>query len=1017
MALTYTHMPSTPRRAAGSPTAAIILLLLVAVCGRAGEYRFDMWDAEAGLPQNSVQAILQTRDGYLWLATADGLVRYDGVRFTVFNKGNSPGLRSNRLTTLYEARDGALWAGTETGDVTRYRGGTFVSYAVADGLPGGHVLALREDAEGRLVVFAEAGVARARVAGDASGFVAAGGLPAGLAQSLQRGYSFGQASFYADGGNLWHFHNGAFENVSARVQLPPPAMVADVFEDQDATLWLLTKDARLLRVREGFDAPETVAAASLPRERIRTVHAERDGNIWIGTDAGLYSLHEGVLDSFIGAAATAPARINSLYEDAEGNLWIGSFAQGLHRLRRRAVAALTEQDGLALGNVYPLLEGRDGNVWIGTWGRGLDSYRDGKVTHYPLAEQLALGVISSLCETREGALWIGSTVALRLKDGKFTRFGVQEGLDSGFIFDIHEARDGRMWFAAEHGLYEFDGSRFRRYTEEDGLAHERVQLIAEDRAGDLWLGTLGGLCRLRAGSAQCWRESDGLASDNVRSLYEDADGILWVGTYDGGLTRLKDGRLFSYTSRDGLYSDGVFQILEDGRGNLWMSSNRGVYVVSRGELNAFAEGRISRITSLAYTRQDGLPSVECNGGRQPAGFRGRDGRFWFPTQAGVAVIDPEAVQFNPKPPPVVVESCMVDRRAVDFRDGLVLAPGRENLEIQYTGLSFTRSEGVHFKYRLEGLDRDWVEAGTRRTAYYSHLPPGTYTFRVAAANSDGVWNEEGARLLVTVLPPFWRTWWFVAISFVFVAGVSVAAYERRLARARRAHAAQAEFSRKLIASQEAERKRIAAELHDGLGQSLAIIKNRALLSLNSPGDHERAAEQLGEIATAAAEAIDEVKEIAYNLRPYQLDRLGLTRALEAMLLRVAAPSGLRLNTEVEMIDGLLPSGSEINLYRVVQEGVSNILKHAQATEAHVAVRRSSRGGVEITIRDNGKGFDPTRAPAGEGSPRGGFGLLGIGERVRMLGGHLQLTTTPGRGTVIRIMLDGAAACDERAHGG
>jgi signal transduction histidine kinase/ligand-binding sensor domain-containing protein len=1000
-------MPIAPRSVAGMPIAALALLLLAVVGVRAGEYRFDMWDAEAGLPQNSVQAILQTSDGYLWLATADGLVRYDGVRFTVFNKGNSPGLRSNRLTTLYEARDGALWAGSEDGRVTRYGGGAFTSYAAADGLPGGHIVALREDREGRLVVFAGAGVARALGAGEAGGFVAVEGIPAARAHSLERGNSIGRASFYDDRGDLWRFAGGAFEKIPGSLLLPPGDTLADIFEDQDATLWLLTKGARLLRLRVGASAAEAVAAERLPRETVRAVHADRAGNLWLGTDAGLYRLRDGRLDSFVGAEATAPTRVNSLYEDDEGNLWVGSYTQGLHRLRRQAATSLTERDGLALGNVYPLLEGRSGKVWIGTWGRGVDSYRDGKFTHYPLTGHLPGGIISALGETRDGALWIGSNVALRLKDGEFTRYGAREGLDGGFVFDIHEARDGRLWFAAQHGLYEFDGGRFRRHGTEDGLAHRRVQVILEDAAGDLWLGTLGGLCRLRAGSFRCWRERDGLASDNVRALYEDADGVLWVGTYDGGLTRFQDGRLTSYTTRDGLHSDGVFQILEDGRGNLWMSSNRGVYAVSRGELNAFAAGRAARVTSLAYTRQDGLPSVECNGGRQPAGFRGRDGRLWFPTQAGIAIIDPEAVPFNPKPPPVLVESCRANGLAVNCRDGLVLAPGQENLEIQYTGLSFVRSEGMIFKYRLEGLDRDWVEAGTRRTAYYSHLPPGTYTFRVAAANSDGVWNEAGARLRVTVRPPFWRTWWFVGLSFVLVAGLAVAAYERRLARARRAHAAQAEFSRQLIASQEAERKRIAAELHDGLGQSLAIIKNRALLGLDSAADQERVAEQLDEIAGAAAGAIDEVKEIAYNLRPYQLDRLGLTRSLEGMLKRVAAPTGLRLSAEVEMIDGLLPPDSEINLYRVVQEGVSNILKHARATEARVRVRRQP-GGVEVTIRDNGQGFDPSRAAAGDGPQRGGFGLLGIAERVRMLGGHLHIQTAPGRGTAIRITLGGAA---------
>jgi signal transduction histidine kinase len=484
-------------------------------------------------------------------------------------------------------------------------------------------------------------------------------------------------------------------------------------------------------------------------------------------------------------------------------------------------------------------------------------------------------------------------------------------------------------------------------------------------------------------------------------LYEDPDGALWIGAYDSGLARFKDGKFTSYTTREGLFNDGVFQILEDDHANLWMSSNRGVYRVRKRDLNEFAAGERRDIASIPFGKSDGMRNVECNGGLWPAGVKARDGRLWFPTQDGVVMIDPARVTTNQQPPPVLIEAVLQDRAPIAWRDGVRLQPGQGSLEIQYTALAFANAAHLRFKYKLEGLDDDWVDAGLRRTAFFSYLPPGGYTFKVIAANSDGVWNLQGQSLRITVPPPFYRAGWFLTLAGLSIGGVVFAAFKYRLTQLERRQAAQQAFSRRLIESQEAERKRIASELHDSLSQNLVIIKNRAMVSLQERDDPDQAFEQIEEIAEAADHALAEVREIAHNLRPYQIDRLGLTKAIEAIVKKANAGE-LQFTSNLDKIDSLLSPEAEINLYRMVQEAVNNILKHAQATNASIVIKRGEHA-IDVGVRDNGRGFT---LGAKYGS---GLGLTGIAERGRLLGDAPRIESAPGQGTTIsfRIRLNEA----------
>ena len=671
----------------------------------------------------------------------------------------------------------------------------------------------------------------------------------------------------------------------------------------------------------------------------------------------------------------------------------------MYRVSKELITTYSTADGLRHNEVYPLLKARNSDIWVGTT-QGLSLFRNGSFAGNPLKGFKE--IVQSFWEDRSGRLWIGAWGFLhRYENGRLKSLTHLLGGEAQ-VFAIREDRVGAVWVGTHRGLFKFEGDRVTaHYTTRDGLPNDDVKAIHESADGVLWFGTYGGLAKFKDGQFTSYTTAQGLTGNRVRSLYEDADAALWVGTYDDGLSRFRDGRFFSYRMEQGLYNNGVFQILEDRRGYFWIGCNKGIYRVSRRELDDLAEGRISRVSSVAFGKQDGMLNTECNGGRQPAGLVSEDGRLWFPTMGGVAVIDPEAARLNPKPPPVKIESITLERSLVDFHNGVRVGPGQRDLEINYTGLSLLKSEQVKFKYKLEGLDADWVDVGTRRVAYFPYLPPGNYTFRVIAANSDGVWNNEGAALDIFVATPFYRAWWFIALVALSLAGIAALIFQRRFAALRARQAAQEAFSRQLIESQERERKRIAAELHDSLGQNLLIVKNWALVGLNTLNGDNPAREHLTEISETTSQAIEEVREIAHNLRPYQLERLGLTNTLEFMMRQIRNSSDMEFTVELENVDGLLSPESEINLYRIVQELINNVIKHSDAAEAWLSIKRTADG-ARIICRDNGKGFDPAAAAR---SRQSGMGLSGLAERVRILGGRYTIESAPGKGTMASVTVE------------
>lgn len=968
-----------------------VCILLWAVVTIGAQYQVETWTTDNGLPQNTVYSILQTPDGYLWMTTLDGVVRFDGARFTVFNKNNTKGIESNRFTKLVLDGQGNLWIGTEGDFVTRYHQGSFQTYRFdINGRTNG-IYNLFLDSRREILVSTHAGIFQWNDEFFAAYTPIAGEQPSDIILWSKSG-----TLWYAGGQTLFRVK----DNRTSEYRLPfasKNTRITKLLEDSRGRIWLGTQDAGLF-----FFENEKINSYPLEglSEDITPNIEDGDGNVWaISRKGAIIIAPDGKINRVTIAQGLSEDLLTTVFQDREGNIWIGTSHGGLNRLNRQSVAFYSSADGLAANGVNPIFQDRAGDIWIG--GGNLTKYHAGTFSQVAGREKLPVAV-TAISQDRAGRLWFGSWGgAYYLENNRFTDFSdkFNEGVP---VYAIYEDTNGAMWFATGGGLFRYQNDAMTRFTTSDGLAGNDVKVIRESNDGTLWIGTYGGLTRIKNNVLTSFTKNEGLASNLVRSLYEDADGALWIGSYDGGLTRFKDGKFTRYTSNDGLFNDGVFQILEDASGNFWMSSNRGIYRVAKQQLNDFADGRIARIESIAYNKADGLEETECNGGQQPAGIKTSDGQLWFPTQGGVAVIKPDSIKANPFAPPVVIEAAKIDNETVAASDVIEIAPEKNNLEISYTALSFVKPEFVKFRYKLDGQDTEWVEAGERRTAYYSYLPPGDYTFRVIAANSDGVWNTTGASVKIVVRPPYYRTWWFWISALFTIVGAAYFFYRWRIAQLEKARAAQEEFSRKLLTSQEHERQRIASELHDSIGQSLLIIKNRAFLALSDLDEPENVREQLEELSESATGAIEECREISYNLRPYQINRFGLTKTLEAIFRRISEVTEIETTVELDSIDGVFSAESETNIYRIVQESVNNIIKHSAASEADFFIKR--RGAeIDVLIQDDGRGFDKNQIDS-NGGGRGGFGLVGMNERVRMLGGAYEIESQPGNGTSIKIKL-------------
>jgi signal transduction histidine kinase/ligand-binding sensor domain-containing protein/CheY-like chemotaxis protein/HPt (histidine-containing phosphotransfer) domain-containing protein len=745
------------------------------------QYVRENWQIPDGLPQSSAQAVARTPDGYLWIGTQEGLARFDGVRFVVFDDGTGAAIPNKHIAVLHVALDGRLWVGTRAG-LAVLEGGRFRIYDGVAALAHAYVRAITEDRTGHLWVGTESGLVeidhdRIRT------FGVADGLGDATIRTLLAD-RHGAVWVATASGGLYRRDAEAFTRVPLGAESSTDPVTA-MHEDADGVLWFGTATGALFRRDNG--TLEAVASSGQLGTVVRAITHDRDGNLWIATrGAGLVRYRDGKF-SALEADLFARSDLRALLEDDEGSLWIGSYGGGLLRLRDPKIATFGEPEGLAGKLTWSIAPSRGGGLWIGT-DAGLSRYAGGRFQHYagPRGHE---GVrVRAVLEDRSGALWAGTdgAGAYRLDGGAMTVFNRASGLSGDSVLAIAEDRSGRIWIGTNVGLDRIaDGKVSSVQSLLQAAGPMAISLIHEDRRGAVWVASEAhGLFIIEEHGTRHLGLEDGLPSDWVIAIHEDERGLVWLGTTDG--LALWDGhKVTSFARFGGALRETILQVLEDDRHQLWMTTNKGLISVARAGLDALARGGAALPAIRLYDAADGLRSAEFDGGNTHAGCRTPDGLLWFPGILGIARVDPVHVTANRLPPPVRIEQLVTDGAPQAVIEGMQIRPGAQQWEFHYTGLSLMVPKRSQFRYRLEGLDKDWVEAGTRRTAYYTGLAPGTYTFRVTASNNDGVWSPRGASMRFTLLPHFYQTLWFRMLCAAAVLLAAGGWYRLRIGRLRR----------------------------------------------------------------------------------------------------------------------------------------------------------------------------------------------------------------------------------------
>jgi len=957
-----------------------------------GRFTIDPWTDEKGLPENSVIAMTQTRDGYLWLGTLSGLARFDGSQFTIFDEVNTPGLGSSRIVSLFEDSEGTLWIGTDTAGIYRAR-------------------------EGKLSRF------------EGLGGVGSGGRLVSVCQD-----SLGAVWLYTAGGELARHLNGKVD--VWRVWADPRINFRAVIAEPSGLVWVGTDSGLFAVSPAAVSSQRNLPEVSSENLKVDFLLASRAGGHWRLADGRIQKWTTNSTPQDFGRYRwDEKLRVTAACEDREGNLVVGTLGAGVFWFNsQEKVISLSTSNGLSHDYVLSLHMDRDGTLWVGTDGGGLNRV---KRQIFDVLDECRGWVVQSVAEDEEGGLWIGSNKngIGRWQNGKFERFRIgPEGLqanvrrvlvdrsnriwagswdrglfrfqDGRFIIAanyapvraVHEDRSGRLWLGSSDGLARRESQWWKRFTTADGLSADVVQALADDAEGNLWVGTVGGgLNRLRDDQFTIYRKTDGLPSDEISALLPDNDGTLWIGTFGSGLARFQKGRWTRYTTRDGLVSNSVTYLIEDDEGSLWIGSMAGLMRVSKQALNQFADGSARIVPCRTYGRADGLPSGECTLG---TACRSRDGRLWFPTISGLASVLPSTLKTNPFAPPAIIESVLLDgeeAHSIGLRarlpEAVTIPAGKERLEIRYTGLNLGAPEQARFRYRLEGHETSWTEVGNSRVARYTKLPAGSYNFRVWACNEDGVWSQSGGMLAFLVQPPFWKTWWFLSGSAIclLAALVGVVHYvaTQKLQR-------QLEGMRQKEAL-ERDRARIARDLHDQLGASMtqvSLLAEMAGSDKHVPEEVEAHARQITQTARETTRVLDEIVW-AVNPSNDTLDSLITYVCKYAQDYFSVAGVRYRLDVPGELPADTIAPEVRHNVFLAFKEAVTNVVRHASATSAWIRLKLEPPG-FTLEIEDDGRGL------AGMDERKGRNGLRNMRSRMEDVGGSFAIRPGPERGAIVRL---------------
>lgn len=971
------------------------------------QYGFQSWQTDTGLPQNTVHAIVQGRDGFLWIATEGGLVRFDGEQFSVMARANTPQLPSDLIYDLMLDSAGVVWVST-SGGLARVVDGQVERFGPKQGIPSTQVWRTFEGG-GSVWVLTAAGLFRVegiraeRVRLDAdltenSRMLAGldGSLWVGTAEGVMRSASHGKfaplgtsgeaMALTLDGqGEVWAaLRTGLgskLDQCSAQgctsVATPGNAAVNALVTDRSGRVWVGT-DAGLFVEQGGKLQPVGKAG------RVTFLFCDRQGMLWAGTAQGLMRV--------TGSAEAQVLRSGDTYraaaEDREGDLWVGTEAGGLAVLRDRKFSTLTAQNGLSNEYVLALAQNAAGDVFAGTKGGGLFVWHGGQFR--AASQKLASNVVLAVATGGNGDVWVGTPDGLSLlRNGQMRTFTTADGLADDFVRSLYVGHEGALWIGTRHGVSRYADGKFTSWSAIDGLGNDLAGAMTEDQEETLWVGTLGGLSRFRDGKFTNFTVKDGLSSNVVTALHGDGDGTLWVGTNDEGLNRVRKGkiaavRLASLPAR-------VIGILEDGAGYFWISSNSGVYRVSREGLNRLVDGGTAPEV-MRFGVADGMRISECSSGGHPAALALQDGELWFATLKGISRVDPAQMPVNRVAPRVAIESVEVDDVAQNAVTGLTIPPGHSHYEFDYAGLSFVAPQKVEYRYQLQGFDPHWVDAGTRRVAYYTNLPHGRYTFRVMARNNDGVWSEAAATAQMVVQPHVWQTLWFRLLVALALIGAGYATWRRRLRGVERQYEAVL-----------AERTRIAREIHDTLAQGfVAVSVQLELVARLMQTSLAAARAQLDQTRTLVKSSIEDARLSIWELRSQAAEQEDLASRLLKVSEEVIARAGVPVKAQIQVSGTYRPLEAEVEreVLRIGREAVVNAVRHASPKNILLRlVFAEERFAMEV--RDDGRGF--AGAPADGTS--GHYGLTGMRERAQSIDGELTVESREGEGTTVRLELE------------